>query len=137
EASDMLLIPDPASAVMDPFREEATLPLTCDVVEPSDSKGYERDPRSLARRSEAYLESSGIGDSAYFGPEPEFFVFDSVTWGNEMGGAFFRINSEEAAWSTGKEFEGGNLAHRPTVKGGYFPVPPVDSLQDMRSEMCL
>ncbi|MEB2317636.1 MAG: type I glutamate--ammonia ligase [Pseudomonadota bacterium] len=137
EASDMLLIPDPASAVMDPFREESTLLLTCDVVEPSDGKGYERDPRSLARRAEAYLKSSGIGDTAYFGPEPEFFVFDSVTWGNDMGGAFFRINSEEASWSTGKEFEGGNLAHRPTVKGGYFPVPPVDSLQDMRSEMCL
>ena len=137
EASDMLLIPDPASAVMDPFREESTLLLTCDVVEPSDGKGYERDPRSLARRAEAYLKSCGIGDTAYFGPEPEFFVFDSVTWGNEMAGAFFRINSEEASWSTGKEFEGGNLAHRPTVKGGYFPVPPVDSLQDMRSEMCL
>ncbi|MCO5118526.1 MAG: type I glutamate--ammonia ligase [Burkholderiaceae bacterium] len=137
EASDMLLIPDPASAVMDPFREESTLLLTCDVVEPSDGKGYERDPRSLARRAEAYLKSSGIGDTAYFGPEPEFFVFDSVTWGNDMGGAFFRINSEEASWSTGKEFEGGNLAHRPTVKGGYFPVPPVDSFQDMRSEMCL
>src|SRR5690606_17785701 len=137
EASDMLLVPDPATAVMDPFREESTLLLTCDVVEPSDGKGYERDPRSLARRAEAYLKSSGIGDTAYFGPEPEFFVFDSVTWGNEMGGAFFRINSEEASWSTGKDFEGGNLAHRPTVKGGYFPVPPVDSLQDMRSEMCL
>ncbi len=137
EASDMLLVPDPATAVMDPFREESTLLLTCDVVEPSDGKGYERDPRSLARRAEAYLKSSGIGDTAYFGPEPEFFVFDSVTWGNDMGGAFFRINSEEASWSTGKDFEGGNLAHRPTVKGGYFPVPPVDSLQDMRSEMCL
>jgi glutamine synthetase type I len=137
EASDMLLIPDPATAVIDPFREESTLLLTCDVIEPSDGKGYERDPRSLARRAEAYLKSSGIGDTAYFGPEPEFFVFDSVTWGNEMGGAFFKINSEEATWSSGKEFEGGNLAHRPSVKGGYFPVPPVDSLQDMRSEMCL
>ena len=137
EASDMLLVPDPATAVMDPFREESTLLLTCDVVEPSDGKGYERDPRSLARRAEAYLKSSGIGDTAYFGPEPEFFVFDSVTWGNEMGGAFFRISCEEASWSTSKEIEGGNLGHRPTVKGGYFPVPPVDSLQDMRSEMCL
>jgi glutamine synthetase type I len=137
EASDMLLIPDPATAVIDPFREESTLLLTCDVIEPSDGKGYERDPRSLARRAEAYLKSSGIGDTAYFGPEPEFFIFDSVTWGNEMGGAFFKINSEEATWSSGKEFEGGNLAHRPAIKGGYFPVPPVDSLQDIRSEMCL
>ncbi|MCP5264897.1 MAG: type I glutamate--ammonia ligase [Burkholderiaceae bacterium] len=137
EASDMLLVPDPASAKLDPFREEPTLMLTCDVVEPSDGKGYGRDPRSLARRAEAYLKSSGIGDTAFFGPEPEFFVFDSVTWANEMGNAFFKIASEEASWSTGKEFEGGNLGHRPTVKGGYFPVPPVDSLQDMRSEMCL
>ncbi len=104
EASDMLLVPDPASAVMDPFREESTLLLTCDVVEPSDGKGYERDPRSLARRAEAYLKSSGIGDTAYFGPEPEFFVFDSVTWGNEMGGAFFKVASEEASWSTSTEY---------------------------------
>jgi 3-(hydroxyamino)phenol mutase len=127
EASDMLLMPDPNTANMDPFREEPTLILTCDVVEPSDGKGYDRDPRSLAKRAEAYLKASGIGDAANFGPEPEFFIFDSVTW----------INSEEAPWSTGKEFEGGNLGHRPALKGGYFPVPPVDSLQDMRSEMCI
>jgi glutamine synthetase len=137
EASDMLLMPDPATANMDPFREESTLILSCDVVEPSDGKGYDRDPRSLAKRAEAYLKSTGIGDTAYFGPEPEFFIFDSVTWAVDMSGCFVKINSEEASWSTGREFEGGNLAHRPAVKGGYFPVPPVDSFQDMRSEMCM
>jgi len=137
EASDMLLIPDPASARMDPFREESTLILTCDVVEPSDMKGYDRDPRSLARRAEAYLKSSGLGDTAYFGPEPEFFVFDSVRWGDDMSGSFVKIGSEEGFWSSAKDFEGGNLGHRPRAKGGYFPVPPVDSFQDMRSEMCL
>ena len=133
----MQLMPDPSTAVMDPFREEPTLILSCDVVEPGDGKGYERDPRSLAKRAEAYLKSSGIGDVAYFGPEPEFFIFDSVTWHVDMSGCSVKIDSEEASWSTNKRFEGGNSGHRPAVKGGYFPVPPVDSLQDMRSEMCL
>ena len=137
EASDMLLMPDADSARMDPFREENTLILTCDVVEPSTGKGYDRDPRSLAKRAEAYLKSTGLGDTAYFGPEPEFFVFDSVTWDSGMWGSLVKIKSEEAPWSTGIEYEAGNLAHRPGVKGGYFPVPPTDSLQDMRSEMCL
>jgi glutamine synthetase len=137
EASDMLLIPDPNTAVLDPFREEVTLNLTCDVVEPSDGKGYDRDPRSIAKRAEAYLKASGIGDTAYFGPEPEFFIFDGVTWNVDMSGCAVKIKSEEASWSTGIDYEGGNLAHRPAVKGGYFPVPPVDSFQDIRSEMCL
>jgi len=137
EASDMLLMPDAGTANMDPFREEPTLILTCDVIEPSDGKGYSRDPRSIAKRAEAYLKASGLGDTAFFGPEPEFFIFDSVTWNVDMSGCFVKVNSEEANWSTGKDFEGGNLAHRPAVKGGYFPVPPVDSFQDMRSEMCL
>ncbi len=137
EASDMLLMPDPNTANIDPFFEEPTLILTCDVLEPGDGKPYERDPRSLARRAEAYLKSSGIGDAAYFGPEPEFFIFDQVQWKVDMSGCFVKIGSEEASWSTGKNFEGGNLGHRPAVKGGYFPVPPVDSFQDMRSEMCL
>ena len=137
EASDMMLAPDLDTANLDPFREEPTLILTCDVIEPSDGKGYERDPRSLARRAEAYLKSSGLGDTAYFGPEPEFFVFDSVKWSEDMSGCFLKVNSEEAPWSTGLDFEGGNLGHRPKVKGGYFPVPPVDSFQDLRSEMCL
>lgn len=137
EASDMLLMPDAETALMDPFREEPTLQISCDVVEPSDGKGYSRDPRSLAKRAEAYMKSTGLGDVAYFGPEPEFFVFDSVTWSTEMGGAHFKINSEEAPWTSGKEIEGGNLGHRPGVKGGYFPVSPVDSMMDMRSEMCM
>ena len=137
QASDMLLMPDPDTAVMDPFRDEATMNITCDVVEPSDGKGYDRDPRSLAKRAEAYLNSSGIGDTAYFGPEPEFFIFDSVTWKVGMSGCFVKINSEEAPWSSGLDIDGGNMGHRPPVKGGYFPVPPVDSFQDMRSAMCI
>jgi glutamine synthetase len=137
EASDMLLMPDPDSARMDPFLDEATLLITCDVLEPSDMKGYDRDPRSLAKRAEAYLKSTGLGDTAYFGPEPEFFVFDSVTWNVDMSGSFVKIRSEEAPWASGEEMEGGNIGHRPPVKGGYFPVPPVDSLQDIRSAMCI
>jgi len=137
EASDMLLMPDAGTAVMDPFREEATLNITCDVVEPSDGKGYDLDPRSIAKRAEAFLKASGVGDTAYFGPEPEFFIFDGVTWSVDMSGSSVKIKSEEASWSTGIEYDGGNLAHRPAVKGGYFPVPPVDSFQDIRSEMCL
>jgi glutamine synthetase len=137
EASDMQLMPDPNTANIDPFFEEPTLILTCDVVEPADGKPYERDPRSLAKRAEAYMKASGLGDTAFFGPEPEFFVFDSVRWGNDMSGCFSKIESEEAAWNTGKEYEHGNSGYRPSVKGGYFPTPPVDSFQDMRSEMCL
>lgn len=137
QASDMLLIPDPSTAYIDPFFDETTLVLTCDVVEPADGKGYDRDPRSIAKRAEAFLKSSGIGDTAYFGPEPEFFIFDSVEWKTDMSGTFVKINSEEAAWSTGEKFDGGNTGHRPMVKGGYFPVPPVDSFNDMRAQMCL
>jgi len=137
QASDMLLIPDPDTAVMDPFREEPTLILTCDVVEPTEGKGYDRDPRSIARRAEAYLQSSGIGDIAYFGPEPEFFIFDSVTWKQDMSGSMVAIDSEEASWSSDRKFNGFNSGHRPGVKGGYLPVPPVDSFQDMRSEMVM
>ena len=137
EASDMLLMPDPDTAVLDPFREEVTLNITCDVVEPSDGKGYELDPRSLSKRAEAFLKASGVGDTAFFGPEPEFFIFDGVTWTCDMSGSSVKVKTEEASWSTGIDYEGGNLGHRPAVKGGYFPVPPVDSLQDIRSEMCL
>ncbi len=136
QASDMLLMPDPATAYIDPFFEDTTLVLTCDVVEPADGKGYDRDPRSVAKRAEAYLKSSGIGDTAFFGPEPEFFIFDSVEWKTDMSGTFVKINSEEAAWATGEKFEGGNTGHRPMVKGGYFPVPPVDSFNDIRAAMC-
>ena len=137
QTSDMLLMPDPDTANMDPFMDEATLLLTCDVVEPLDGQGYDRDPRSLAHRGEAYLKSTGIGDTAYFGPEPEFFIFDSVTWHTDMSGCSVKIESGEAAWSSIEKYEGGNIGHRPMVKSGYFPVPPVDSLQDIRSAMCL
>jgi glutamine synthetase len=137
QASDMILMPDADTARMDPFMDESTMIITCDVIEPSDMKGYDRDPRSIAKRAEAYLKSTGIGDTAYFGPEPEFFIFDSVTWKTDMSGTSVKINSEEAAWSSGETYEGGNMGHRPGVKGGYFPVPPVDSLHDIRSAMCL
>jgi len=137
EASDMLLMPDPDSARMDPFFDEPTLVISCDVLEPTTKKGYERDPRSIAKAAEAYLKSSGLGDTAYFGPEPEFFIFDAVEWKIDMSGSFVKIYSEEAPWSSDGKFEGGNLGHRPPIKGGYFPVPPVDSLQDIRSAICL
>src|SRR5881396_3450984 len=137
EASDMVLIPDPNTANIDPFMEETTMFMQCDVIEPSDGKGYDRDPRSIAKRAEAYLKSSGLGDTAYFGPEPEFFIFDSVTWNVDMSGCFCKIKSEEAPWSSGEEYEGGNMGHRAPIKGGYFPVPPTDTLQDIRNAMVL
>ena len=135
--SDMILMPDASTAVLDPFTDEPSINITCDVVEPSTGEGYERDPRSIANRAEAYLKASGIADVAYFGPENEFFVFDDVRWTTEMGHTSYQIDSEEANWNTGKAYEDGNVGHRPGVKGGYFPVPPVDSLHDMRSAMCL
>jgi len=131
EASDMLLMPDPNTANIDPFMEETTLFMQCDVIEPSDGKGYDRDPRSIAKRAEAYLKSSGIGDTAYFGPEPEFFIFDSVRWNVDMSGCFVKIDSEEASWSTGEKIEGGNTGHRPTVKGGYL-VERADWTQNLK-----
>ena len=137
QASDMLLAPDAGTANIDPFFEEPTLIMTCDVIEPADGKGYDRDPRSIAKRAEAYLKSTGLGDTAYFGPEPEFFIFDGVTWNVEMSGCFVKIDSEEGAWASAQNFEGGNMGHRPAVKGGYFPVPPVDSHQDIRAAMVL
>ena len=136
QASDMILMPDPTSTFIDPFLAQTTLAITCDVIEPSDGKGYDRDPRSIAKRGAAYLKSTGLGDTAYFGPEPEFFVFDAVEWNVGMQGSSFKIYSEEGAWATGETYPNGNKGHRPAVKGGYFPVPPVDSLQDIRSEMC-
>jgi glutamine synthetase len=135
--SDMILLPDADSTVADIFSEDATLNLRCNVIEPGTMQGYDRCPRSLANRAEAYLKSTGIADTAYFGPENEFFVFDDVRWDDTMQGAFYSIDSSEGAWSTSRKYEGGNSGHRPTVKGGYFPVPPVDSLHDVRSAMCL
>ena len=135
--SDMVLMPDAETAVMDPFCEDATLNLRCDVLEPSTMQGYDRDPRSVAKRAEAYLKSTGIADTAFFGPEPEFFLFDDVRYKIDMKGASYEIDSSEAAWNSGRNYDDGNMGHRPSVKGGYFPVPPVDSSQDIRSQMCL
>ena len=135
--SDMVLMPDPESAVLDPFSDEAQLNLRCDILEPNTMEGYGRDPRSLAKRAEAYLQSTGIADTAYFGPEPEFFVLDDVRWGSDISGSFYKIDSEEAEWNSERVYEDGNIGHRPGLKGGYFPVPPVDSMQDLRSAMCL
>ena len=137
EASDMVMLPDSETALMDPFADEATLIIRCDILEPNTMTGYERDPRSVAQRAEAYLKSTGVADTAFFGPEPEFFVLDDVRWGADMSGCFVKVDSEEADWNSEKVFDGGNMGHRPGVKGGYFPVPPVDSLHDMRSAMCL
>lgn len=135
EASDMILMPDAATAHMDPFREQNTLIITCNVVDPNTGKGYNRDPRSIAVQAEAYLKSTGIGDTAFFGPEPEFFIFDGVTWDVQPFGSSFKIFSEEAPWSSSIEYEGGNSGLRSNYKGGYFPVPPLDSLMDIRAEM--
>ncbi|MCF6210654.1 MAG: glutamate--ammonia ligase [Gammaproteobacteria bacterium] len=135
--SDMILMPDTSTAVLDLFADETQLILRCDIVEPSTGQGYERDPRSVASRAEAYLKSTGIADTAYFGPEPEFFILDDVRWGSNMAGSFYKIDSEESEWNSEKVYEDGNMGHRPGVKGGYFPVPPVDSLHDIRAAMCL
>jgi len=135
--SDMVLLPDSSTAVIDPFFEETTVNIRCYIVEPDTYEGYDRDPRSIGERAEKYLKSTKIGDQAYFGPEPEFFIFDSVRWSTDNHSTFYNISSEEADWNTGKEYEGGNLGHRPKIKGGYFPVPPVDSCQDIRSAMSL
>lgn len=135
--SDLALIPDVSTIVLDPFYQENTLLIRCNVVDPKTGKGYEKDPRSIAQRAETYLQSTGIADQALFGPEPEFFLFDDVRWKTDLCGAFYHVDSDEGQWNSGKTIEGGNIGHRPSVKGGYFPVPPVDSSQDIRSAICL
>jgi len=135
--SDMILMPDASTAVLDPFFDDMTLNITCDILEPATMQGYERDPRSVANRAEAYLKSTKIADKAFFGPENEFFVLDDVRYGADLSGCFVKIDSEEASWNSEKVYQDGNMGHRPGVKGGYFPVPPVDSLHDIRSAMCL
>ena len=133
--SDMTLIPDPTTAVMDPFSAQPAMILFCDIIEPTTGQAYGRDPRSIAKNAEAYVASTGIGDTVYFGPEPEFFVFDDVRYSVDMHSCFFEFNSEEGPYVTGRILEEGNMGHRPGIKGGYFPVPPVDSANDLRAEM--
>jgi glutamine synthetase len=135
-ASDMLVIPDPATAVMDPFMEIPTISMLCNIVDPITKEKYTRDPRNIAQKAEAYLKSTGIGDTAYFGPEAEFFVFDDVRYDLAANHSFYQVDSEEGTWNTGSD-DGPNLGHKPRHKEGYFPVSPVDSFQDMRSEMML
>ncbi len=133
--SDMTLMPIASTAQLDPFSAQEQLIVTCDVVEPSTGEGYSRDPRSTAKRAEAYLKYTGIADMAFFGPELEFFVFDDVRFDVSMNHTFYLLDSEEGPYVSGREMEEGNIGHRPPVKGGYFPVPPVDSMSDMRAEM--
>ena len=135
--SDMILMPDDAASVLDPFTDDATVIVRCNIIEPTTMQGYDRDPRSIAQRAEDYLKATGIGDTAFFGPEPEFFVFDDIKWHADISGAGYTINSEEAAWASNLHYDGGNTGHRPGVKGGYFPVPPVDSLHELRAAMCI
>jgi glutamine synthetase len=133
--SDMLLTPRAETAVIDPFADKSTLILICDVREPSTGEHYERGPRGVAKRAEEYLIETGIGDTAYFGPEPEFFVLDSVRFRVEGNRSFYEIDSKEGPYNSGTDYEEGNLGHRPRVKGGYFPVAPVDHGTGMRDEM--
>lgn len=133
--SDMLLMPDDSTSLLDPFSDDAMIIIRCNIVDPITGQGYDRDPRTIGARAEEYLKATGLGDTALFGPEPEFFIFDSVHFASTMGGAFYKIKSEEAAWSTGDDTEG-KSGHTPRVKGGYFPVPPIDSLHDIRAAMC-
>ena len=135
--SDMILIPDAASLVTDIFSEDLTVNIRCDVVEPSTMQGYNRCPRSTAIRAEQYLKSTGIADTAFFGPENEYFVFDNVKFNQSVNSASYEVDSSEGEWNSDRSYDEGNIGHRPRVKGGYFPVPPVDSLHDVRSAMCL
>ena len=133
--SDMILMLDASTAALDPFAAQPTLNVFCDVFEPSSGQPYERDPRSIAKAAERYTATAGIGDTVFFGPEAEFFVFDDVKFDVQMQKVFYEFSSEEGPYTSGKEYPEGNLGHRPTVKGGYFPVPPVDSGSDLRAEM--
>ena len=135
--SDMKLMPDCSRAIVDPFFSQPTLSIFCDILDPISGKPYERDPRSTAKQALAYMDSIGVGDTAYFGPEPEFFVFDDVKFEAEMNSCFYKLDSSEGPYNSGSKFEEGNMGHSPGIKDGYFPVPPVDSAQHLRSEMVL
>lgn len=136
-SSDMVLMPDPSTAKKDPFFDRPTLAMTCDVLDPLTMKGYERCPRAVAKKAEAYLQQTGIADKCFIGPEAEFFIFKDSRWKIDMDHVFSHMDADEASWNTAKMYEGGNPGHRPKIKGGYFPVPPVDSSQDLRSAICL
>src|SRR5437762_5411638 len=136
EASDMLAMPDPATAFMDPFCAEATLSITCTIAETGTREAYNRDPRGIAQRAEKYLQSTGVADTAVFGPEAEFFIFDNVQFDHKPNGTFYSVDSEEAIWNTGRD-EMPNLGNKIRHKEGYFPVAPFDPQQDIRTEMCL
>src|SRR6202167_3535480 len=133
--SDMLLMPDATTAVMDPFRQHPTLNITFFVHDRLTGEPYTRDPRNVARKAETFLQGTGIGDTAFFGPEAEFYIFDSVRFLTSANEGYYYIDSVEGAWNTGKDEDGGNLANKPRFKGGYFPVPPMDHYTDLRSEM--
>jgi len=135
ESSDMLVVPDPDTAVMEPFSKDPTLSLICDISDPITRADYTRDPRNIARKAEAYLKSTGIADTAFFGPEPEFFIFDGIRYDTNQHSSYFYIESSEGSWNSGKE--GTNLGYKPRYKEGYFPVAPNDSLNDLRTEMVL
>ncbi len=133
--SDMVLMPDPSTAKIDPFFQQTTMAIICDILNPNDNTPYNRDPRTTAKKAETYMKSAGVGDTAYFGPEAEFFVFDDVRWSTDPQNTGYSFDDPELPTNSGKIYESGNMGHRPGPKGGYFPVPPIDSLQDMRSEM--
>ncbi len=135
DQSDMKLMPDTESAYIDPFYAEKTLCIHCSVVEPDTGEAYSRDPRSTAQKAEAYLQSSGIGDTAFFGPEAEFFIFDDVRFSVKMNKVSYEVDAIDGAWNTDTQYEQGNSGHRPGIKGGYFPVNPIDDAQDLRGEM--
>ena len=135
--SDMLMIPDPETAFMDPFFKHPTLVLMCDIVDPITRERYSRDPRYIATKAENYLKQSGIGDTAYFGPEAEFFIFDDARFSTGPDHSFYSVDSIEGSWNTGREEDGGNLGFKPRAQEGYFPTPPIDHFQDLRSEMVL
>ena len=134
--SDMLVIPDPKTACIDPFMQEPTLVMICDIVDPVTRENYTRDPRNIAKKAESYLQSTGIADTAYFGPEAEFFIFDDIRFDSNEHSSYYYIDSAEGQWNTGRD-EKPNLGYKPRYKEGYFPVPPMDSLHDIRTEMVL